>query len=108
MRDVVSHYGAVDRGSVGVKQEALVAVEFQHHVYRLSQPGLVMWAPPVQSFQVLILNGDCDGAQTKSRNAPVSKIVDWVSWLAGKNHMGWDGNLFHTIEWKRQSLGAGR
>ena len=73
MRDVVSHCGAADRESVGVKQEALVAVEVHHHVCRLSQPVLVMCAQPAQSFQALILNGDRVGAQTKSRNTPVSR-----------------------------------
>jgi len=44
MRNVVSHCGATDRESVGVKQETLDAVEIHHHVCRLSQPALVMWA----------------------------------------------------------------
>jgi hypothetical protein len=73
MHDVVSHCGAADRESLGVKSETLVALEVHHHACRLSQPALVMCAQPAQSFQALILNGDRVGAQTKSRNAPVSR-----------------------------------
>jgi hypothetical protein len=88
MHGVVSHCGAADRESLGVKPEALVAVEAHHHVCRLSQPTLVMCAQPAQSFQAMILNGDRVGAQTKLRNAPDQEIVGWVSrlWLPSPDY----------------------